>query len=980
MLSQYIQSPYINLPFGLAKPALILTVLYLLGLALFLFSSLKKDEIEFKFRLSSKGEINIIIISVVGFIVLVLSCIISHPFLDKTNIILSICKVYLQYETIIFLGIFLFFCTSILNNVNRERQIAVSAKVLQYAILISIGAGLLSREMDYKFLPNKVVIFCAIILFFLLSIVQIEPRIKPLKKTGQFDMISHNPVQKADELFPQHKIQAEEVADIIFKSSAEPFSICISGEWGKGKTSVMNGIEDILKAKKDCNFEFIHIKALELDNKQALVRYLFLQIKEKLKSCGAYVGIASEFKLFISSTAGILTSNSIGDYIQRKIFYKNDDYRFQKKALEKVLSRAFENGKLIVVVDDIERCEKAIAQDYLFLIKEVATMRNCISVFVTDYNILNSVIEKENVQRTSSSPDFLNKFFNYKIDLKDESPEDILSYYDNYFDKEDPAFQSIYRMICVSPKSWHQMVVSGINTKLDKEKNSIQYLNNEEEKKACNNRIQILDERLSLFNSLFQHSRNVAKFYNVFRKNILTCDTVFCSLKNDAAVKEYISSRNIGQIIYVLSFAEIFLPREYLQFIKHGIEYIEMPLLKTKEIITKEKSLLIELINGLVFSEYFNYRKPNDYIREDIKRFMESFLINRDNLVQLVNNYSSKEEEWLRAINEQNNISIENNWEDMVFMVLQKNPSFDPVFTNKTRTKTFTQLLDFSKIQIELGVWTSDKVFSIFDSKKKTDRLFAMGTGMLTAFWEHLQKNNIYEKPSENLIKEIKIFPYRYAWERIMSMFRLAQYLMPFNQNIEEIKRQHEYILDYSQKYSENISVFLDTLVQHMPNISLMSTEWKEKYRELAEIISSYLEQQKIAGYPDVKNDIEHMLDSINEFSSLEQILAWVESVNDELYPFSLNFSEDNLEKVIRHFECVFSPQSSKKENIVLQQFVDFLEWLNEKGYLTINETQIETLHNLITTLVEEMGYNGSYYRRLLLNITQKQKTSANIK
>ena len=82
MLSQYIQSPYINLPFGLAKPALILTVLYLLGLALFLFSSLKKDEIEFKFRLSSKGEINIIIISVVGFIVLVLSCIISHPFTD----------------------------------------------------------------------------------------------------------------------------------------------------------------------------------------------------------------------------------------------------------------------------------------------------------------------------------------------------------------------------------------------------------------------------------------------------------------------------------------------------------------------------------------------------------------------------------------------------------------------------------------------------------------------------------------------------------------------------------------------------------------------------------------------------------------------------------------------------------------------------------------------------------------------------------
>lgn len=987
MLNQYIQSPYIILPFGLAKPALIITVIYMLLLACFLLHGLKKHEIKLKFLLLSKeeekklckDERNKIIISAVGFCILVSLCIILPSFLDGEIIFLSICKVYLQYETIIYLGIFLFFCTSILNNVNRERQIAVSAKILQYAIVTSIGAGLLSGEIDYKLIPNEIVIFCAGILNFLLSTVQIEPIIKPLKKTEQFDMISYNPAQKADELFPKHKMQAKYIADIISKSSTEPFSICISGEWGKGKTSVMNGIEDILNAKENCNYEFIRINALELDNKQALVRYLFLQIKEKLKSSGAYVGIDSEFKMFISSTVGILTSNSIGDYIQCKFFYKNDDYRFQKNALEKVLNRAFKNGKLIVVVDDIERCEKAIAREYLFLIKEVATMRNCVSIFVTDYNVLNSIIEEENVQRTSTSPDFLNKFFDYKIYLRDESPEDILSYYDIYFENEDPAFQSIYQMICMSPSSWYQMIVSGIRSKLDKEKNNRQYTD-EGKRNACAKKIQQLEDCLALFNRLIQNSRNVAKFYNVFRENIIICDTALHSLKKDVDAKEYISSRNIGQIVYVLSFTEIFLPKEYLQLIEYGAEYIEMPRFTTNEAISEERTLLIELVNGLIYSEYFNYRKPNSYIREDIKRFMETFLINRNDLAQLVNNFSSKEEEWLHAINEWDKISIENNWEDMILMILQKKPDIDSGFTNEKYIEIFTKLLDFSKMQIELGVWTSDKVFSIFHSKKKTDRLFAMRTRMLTTFWEHLQKYDIYKKPSENLVKEIKIFPYRYAWERITSMYRLAQYLIPFDQNIVEIRKRHEYILDNSQKYSKNISVFLDVLVQHMSIPSLKSNEWDEKYKELAEIIFSYLKQQKIADYPDVKNDIEHMLDSIDEFSSLEQILTWIENVDDGAYMSSLNFCEGKIEDTIQHFEYIFDSLSPDKKGVVQQQFVDFWEWLNSVQDLAIDEQQIERLHNLVTILVEKMGYDGFHYRRLLLNIAQNQKEMSTVK
>lgn len=107
------------------------------------------------------------------------------------------------------------------------------------------------------------------------------------------------------------------------------------------------------------------------------------------------------------------------------------------------MERTYKNGKLIVIVDDIERCDRNTAREYLFLIKEVATMKGCISVFVTDYDMLNKVVSTEAVAKSAN--DFLNKFFNYRIDLRDEAPEDIFSFYDGFFCERDPSFESISR-------------------------------------------------------------------------------------------------------------------------------------------------------------------------------------------------------------------------------------------------------------------------------------------------------------------------------------------------------------------------------------------------------------------------------------------------------------------------------------------------------------------------------------------------------
>ena len=152
-------------------------------------------------------------------------------------------------------------------------------------------------------------------------------------------------------------------------------------------TSVINGAISLLQNNDNAPYDVIYINALELDNKKTVLTYLLTKIRENLKARGVYVGINSEYKEFVSSLTGSLTSEAMGTLLQSQLS-NDEDYRAQKKNLEEIFELVYRNGKLVVIVDDIERCDKNTAREYLFLIKEVATMKNCVSVFVTDYDIL----------------------------------------------------------------------------------------------------------------------------------------------------------------------------------------------------------------------------------------------------------------------------------------------------------------------------------------------------------------------------------------------------------------------------------------------------------------------------------------------------------------------------------------------------------------------------------------------------------------
>lgn len=309
----------------------------------------------------------------------------------------------------------------------------------------------------------------------------------------------------------------------------------------------------------------------------------------------------------------------------------------------------------------------------------------------------------------------------------------------------------------------------------------------------------------------------------------------------------------------------------------------------------------------------------------------------------------------------------------MVLMVLQKKPNTNSKITNEWRTQTFAKLLDFAEQQVELGEWTSDKIFSLFDSDMHTDTWFAMGTGMLTTFWEHLRKSVVFKRPSEKLVEEIKMFPYHYTYNRMTPMYRLACYLIPYENDDKESKSIREYLLNINKQYEDNISLFMEKLIRYIPNFQAAGNGWIEKYSDLENKIIKYLDQQNISTYPDVKNDIELMMDSISEILSLKNIISWVDNVDRDVCAFPSKFKKDTLEQTIQDFESALKVHQQGNAREIDQQFSNFFQWLQNEQNLVIDKYHLEKLHELVTLYVDWTGYASLPYRRLLLNIAANQ-------
>ena len=982
-----INPPYFDFGFIKATPALVLFVAYVFVLIIAYYYNVKNNRFKLQFlqwKRYSEERKKTIIRSMSSFIVGCVVCWIIPPFFTDESLLVKIFENYLEYEPIIAVCIFCCLCSALLTEKNRDKHIEVANKILQFMLPISVGIGLFERCIDLHFWPNWIVIILAYVVYFMLLVMDSEMVEDESTLRMQSYDISYNPVEKVEQLFPQHKAQAERIASIISTPSSEPISICLSGEWGKGKTSVVNGVENLFDG--DENYAFIRINAMELDNKNTLLNYFMGEVKSCLKKRGVYVGVASEYAEFLTSMVGAVTTNSVGSLFQNRIFGGKKDYREQKRKLEKLLVTAFGEGKLVLIIDDIERCQADVARDYLFLIKEVATMKNCVSIFVTDYNVLMKLLQEDTNKQSNneegSNTRFLEKFFNYTINLYDESPEDVFAFYDRNFKEEDSVFKNIYEIIGLSPETWYKHTLEELDLKIkEQEDTNMRYHLSEENEKIQNNKLKKMKEHRAVFVMHMQNSRRMVKYYNAFRRNMRRCHNQLFRLatkeREKRIVCQFIRKRNIGQIVAFLSFLEVYMPDELQQIIENGADYIKPAFYERDVIVSEDQEFVKEIASVTVYKKNSDFQTQTSYIMMEIRRFINKFLEPKYDLYQLINPFDSQEDEWKNAIENEIIATIDLHWNEMVNMVLEKMPNDTFDITDQWKEDTFSYLLQYADEKVRGGTWNIDKVFSMF-GKDKRGYLFASGKKLLQIFWDRMQEFNISEMPSEETVNHIINFSVHYAYNKIDSTYKLIQYISSYEQS-GKMKNIKDRMLDSTQTMEDNLLQFVNQIGDCIPELSLPDGGWHEKFQEIVNYIQNYLKMHNLLKYEDVNEIAEQMLDSVNELECMSKILKWVQKENNNDQTEKLCVSDySKINTVIRYFENIFRNLEKNHNADVEKEFTNFFLYLRDTSDIRIDGVEIGQLQNLITLLVKETGRDSLFYRKILLQISLRNTTEEN--
>lgn len=216
-------------------------------------------------------------------------------------------------------------------------------------------------------------------------------------------------------LYESRQEQLEELVNRIkADTDEEQTAICLSAEWGSGKTFFVERLCEQLG-----EHPLLKINMLDMENIDQLFLYVYGQLSALLQRQGYYVGIGSELKRYVESFGEVMVGKSkLPELLSEQLVDQRTDYRTMKEHLARIFYGAFAAERLVVIVDDLERCETDKAREYLRLIKELSTLPRTVVLFLADYRKL--------LSEKIISQEAANKFITEVLPLNEADCEEIL--------------------------------------------------------------------------------------------------------------------------------------------------------------------------------------------------------------------------------------------------------------------------------------------------------------------------------------------------------------------------------------------------------------------------------------------------------------------------------------------------------------------------------------------------------------------------
>lgn len=853
---------------------------------------------------------------------------------------------------------------------NANQYLDIIFKVVRCICVLSIYGNFLTGLCDYIW-QNILLLF---IMWGFLVFMPVFTIVA--KNTGDRNAKSnYSPIEKYEDLSPDFKKIVDRLIDTIKLERSSAYSICLAGDWGIGKTSIVQGLENRLKelsSKGDQKqedqkqtrekqsserYEIIRINALELDTADSLFLYLFSRIKQILKKQGAYVGIGSTYRKFIGASVDTLTKSSLSVLIEGELFAQNEDYRAQKKALSDLIGREMRNGRIIIIVDDIERCEKEKIREYLFLVKEIASMERCVSIFVTDYNKL-----VEQIKETAEEPHiFLDKFFNYTIHVTFSVAEDVIE-----------VMQTELNQVMNPTKVPYlkEADIKEVLKRFREKLNSAAKMRTAHEMQQNSNQGGTQNESTAeeeICHKFFIDTNNTRTILHVCKKIIQYYRLLSVCYGNDSnsatispdQIGRYGKQIQMHDIIFFISYVECCMPLEFSSLAKDCNDYILNKKEETKEYLEVSvlaQDLLFKNENGIL-------KRREDINTNKALDFLDTLVNQPEKLLESVDWYETKMDKAKVQVKQKQFSAINSNWAEILSGLLREQ-YFGFGADQSENECIVSDLIICLKDGLETQQITARNILEVM-VKKHYQEFFVSRSGFMKQLENIISQHPISIPVEDKLYHQFNEFKLVYIWK----WFGYYRQLIDFTE--KDVPKWPDFLgRRINNDIEENISTedILKKALEIIWKYSSIEPINDENAICALNILTEKLEHKCLRSeiYPEIAYNLSYIKCAAKEIQSLIEIENVVLSnriLQESDFP--------NISKCLSYFEGG-SISSSSEES----KFSRFLGSLKERTLKNDDEGRrtVQRLHQLVSKYVQENQTESTWHRRVVCDLEKRME------
>ncbi|PEU68110.1 hypothetical protein CN397_23930 [Priestia megaterium] len=540
-----------------------------------------------------------------------------------------------------------------------------------------------------------------IILLFILGwmILQMTSRETKNENEGLVDEESDIEVKSFQQLLPTRKKEYIRILEVLRTNNYdEPFALVLNGDWGVGKTSLINVLSRRLE--KDDNFK-IFIQPMVLDTTEKLLDYFFNQLEDILNSNGIYTGKDSPFKKYINILFQTINTVNLKQIIRLDGLLNNlddneqVDFRTNKERLEKDIQKlligmkrkneetdcneeedsrdlAAIKKKIYIIIDDFDRVEEATFNNILIFIKELVNFKGVNVIFLMDEQKIDA---HKKIDRT-----YLDKFTNRKLYLSKINYSEIFNHFIKNIRDEDfkdnqtkiignKIKQNVVSYIKKVSNDFEKRleeIQKDIENSLKKKPSKIQDGNDDSTTEfltLLNNEKETLEKNLQRLNDGVTNIRKSKKIIREIKDILMVCDRLCAKSEYYKAnfnriehIEELVTRIAIFKIIFGEYVDELIQQNDFLttmnniKFLQYRNELLNSFFITFINIsVSEEQILKMEITND--FCNIFILGHSYDNLLEDKKTISQNILDKLDN-ININLNITSMDEirEYLKAI------------------------------------------------------------------------------------------------------------------------------------------------------------------------------------------------------------------------------------------------------------------------------------------------------------------------------------------